>query len=77
MIGFMKANSKISLYTSIGFGAVLVLCALNLVFRPYVADIILAVLLVVFGVRLAKTRKMMPAGMMLIVTLATLVLRRI
>ena len=37
----------------------------------------LAVLLVVFGIRLAKTKKFMPSGLMLVVTLAALVLRHV
>jgi uncharacterized membrane protein (UPF0136 family) len=40
-------------------------------------DVLLAALLVVFGLRLAKTKKFMPAGMMLVLTLATLVLRHL
>jgi len=47
------------------------------VFQPYMADIFLAVLLVVFGMRLAKTKKFMPSGMMLILTLVALALRHI
>jgi uncharacterized membrane protein (UPF0136 family) len=50
---------------------------LGIVFKPYMADIFLAVLLVVFGMRLAKTKKFMPAGMMLAATLAVLALRRL
>jgi uncharacterized membrane protein (UPF0136 family) len=40
-------------------------------------DIILAVLLVVFGWRLSKTKKFMPSGLMLILTVAALALRHI
>lgn len=36
-----------------------------------------AALLVVFAMRLAKTKKFMPAGMMLIVTIAALALRNL
>lgn len=77
LIGFLKAKSKVSLIMSIVFGALLSLCAARVIFQPYVADIILAALLVVFGMRLAKTKKFMPAGMMLIITVVTLVLRNI
>jgi uncharacterized membrane protein (UPF0136 family) len=77
LIGFLKAGSKASLTTSVGFAAALVFCALGVVFQRYVADILLAVLLVVFAIRLAKTRKFMPSGLMLLLTLVALVLRRV
>ena len=77
VIGFFKAKSQVSLIMSVAFAAALSLCALGIIFQPYVADILLALLLVVFAMRLAKTKKFMPAGMMLIVTLAALVLRHI
>lgn len=77
MIGFLKAKSQVSLIMSVVFAALLALCAAHVVFYPYVADILLAALLVVFGVRLAKTKKFMPAGMMLALTLITLVLHNL
>jgi uncharacterized membrane protein (UPF0136 family) len=40
-------------------------------------NVILALLLVVFAVRLAKTKKFMPSGLMLAVTIAALALRNI
>ncbi len=75
LIGFFKAKSKVSLLTSVIFAALLSLCAVNVVFQSYVAEILLAVLLVVFGWRLAETKKFMPSGLMLILTLAALALR--
>jgi len=77
MMGFLKAGSKVSLLTSAGFAAALSLCAANVIFQPNVADILLAVLLVVFAMRLAKTKKFMPAGLMLALTIAALALRHI
>jgi len=77
LIGFLKGKSKVSLIMSVVFAALLILCAAGIIFQPYVADILLAVLLVVFGMRLAKTKKFMPAGMMLVLTLAALALRNI
>ncbi len=77
LIGFIKAGSKASLIASVSFGAVLTLCALGVIFKPYVADIVLAILLVFFGMRFAKTKKYMPSGMMLVVTLAALLLRHL
>ena len=77
LIGFLKAKSQVSLIMSVAFAALLSLCAAGVVFQPYVADILLAALLVVFGIRLTKTRKFMPAGLMLVLTIATLALRHI
>jgi uncharacterized membrane protein (UPF0136 family) len=79
MIGFFKAGSKISLITSSIAAALLVLTALPGVFtfgfRQNAADVIMAALLVVFAIRLAKTKKFMPSGLMLVLTLAALALR--
>ncbi len=81
LIGFLKANSKVSLYMSCGFAAALVLCAvpnfLDVKFRAGLANILMATLLVVFAIRLAKTKKFMPAGLMLVATIATLALRNV
>ena len=75
LIGFFKGKSRVSLIMSVVFAALLSLCAAGIVFQYYVADILLAVLLVVFGLRLAKTRKFMPAGLMLVITLVVLAMR--
>jgi len=77
LIGFLKAKSQVSLIMSVAFAAALSLCAAGIIFQPYVADILLVALIAVFTVRLVKTRKFMPAGMMLIVTIVTLALRHI
>ena len=77
LIGFFKAKSPVSLIMSVIFAALLVLCALGIIFQHYMADVFLAVLLVVFGMRLAKTKKFMPAGLMLTATIVTLILRRL
>jgi uncharacterized membrane protein (UPF0136 family) len=62
---------------SVVFAALLSLCAAGIIFQAYAADILLALLLVVFGMRLARTKKFMPAGLMLVLTLAALALRNI
>jgi len=81
LIGFLKAKSKMSLYMACGFAAALVLCALPDFFdaklRVNLANGLMAALLVVFGMRLAKTKKFMPAGLMLVATIAALALRNI
>jgi uncharacterized membrane protein (UPF0136 family) len=81
LVGFVKAKSKVSLILSSVFAALLVLTTLRGVFQPAfannLANVILAVLLVVFAIRLAKTKKFMPAGLMLVVTVAALALRNL
>jgi uncharacterized membrane protein (UPF0136 family) len=72
--GYLKAKSRVSLYTSLGSAAVLALCATRVI-PPIVADILMGLLILVFGMRLAKTRKFMPAGLMLILTAIALVAR--
>jgi uncharacterized membrane protein (UPF0136 family) len=75
--GFFKARSQVSLVMSAAFAAALSLCAAGIVFQPYVADILLAALLVVFAVRVTKTKKFLPAGLMLVITLIALALRQV
>jgi uncharacterized membrane protein (UPF0136 family) len=77
LIGFLKAGSKVSLITAVTAAALLSLCAARVIFQYYVADIILAGLLVLFGWRLAEKKKFMPNGLMLVLTLAALALRNI
>lgn len=81
LIGFLKGKSKVSLIMSVAFAAGLVLAAVpnffEAGFRRNLANVLMAALLVVFGMRLAKTKKMMPAGFMLIATLAALALRNL
>ena len=77
LIGFLKAKSKVSLITAVSAAALLTLCARGIIFQPYMADIILAVLLVLFGWRLTKSKKFMPSGLMLLLTVAALGLRHL
>ena len=81
LIGFFKGKSPVSLILSATFAAALILCAVPNVFdanfRKNLANILMAALLVVFAIRLAKTKKFMPAGLMLIATLVALALRNI
>ncbi len=80
LVGFLKAKSKVSLITSAVFAAVLVLTQTG-IFDPKVArslvNVLMAVLLVVFAVRLATTKKFMPSGLMLVVTIAALALQNL
>ena len=80
LIGFLKAGSKVSLITSAASAAALILTTIPGLFAPGfrrgLAEIIMAALLVVFAIRLTKTKKFMPSGLMVVVTLAALACHR-
>src|SRR5438270_450981 len=75
LIGFLKGKSKVSLIMSVAFAAALSLCAAGLITLRNAADVLLVALLVVFAMRLVKTKKFMPAGLMLVITIGALALR--
>jgi uncharacterized membrane protein (UPF0136 family) len=81
LVGYFKAKSKVSLILSSVFAALLVLTTLRGIFQPAfannLANLILAALLVVFAIRLARTKKFTPAGLMLVVTIVALALRNL
>jgi uncharacterized membrane protein (UPF0136 family) len=81
LMGFLKAGSKVSLITSAVAAALLVMTTIHGLFQPGfrqgLADAIMAALLIVFAIRLTKTRKFMPSGLMLVVTLVALALRHL
>jgi uncharacterized membrane protein (UPF0136 family) len=73
ILGYAKARSRVSLFTGIGFALALGLCALGVV--PHglrVAMALQLILLGVFSLRFYKTRKFMPAGLLVIATLVAL-----
>jgi uncharacterized membrane protein (UPF0136 family) len=78
LIGFFKAKSKISLISSTVFAALLILTTLRGVFQRGfalgLANVILVLLLVVFALRLGKTKKFMPSGLILVATVVVLAL---
>jgi uncharacterized membrane protein (UPF0136 family) len=75
LIGYLKAKSPVSLVMSAIFAALLIPCAMGIVFKSYMALIFLGALLIVFAMRLAKTKKFMPAGFMLTTTIIMFVVR--
>jgi uncharacterized membrane protein (UPF0136 family) len=81
LFGFLKAGSKVSLITSAVSAAALILTAIPGLFAKgfgsSLADIIMAALLVVFAIRLGKTKKFMPSGLMLAITVLALALRHL
>ena len=78
LIGYFKGKSQVSLVTSAVFGSVLILTVLPGILLPRasmnLANGTLVVLLLVFAVRLGKTRKFMPSGLIMVATVAALAL---
>ncbi len=77
VIGFVKAKSKPSLIASSIFAVALALVNLRIINVNHLADILLGLLIIVFAMRYAKTKKFMPAGLMIILTAAALALRHV
>ena len=78
LIGYFKGRSKVSLITSAVAAAVLILTRLPGVFQhPFsrsLANVVMAVLLVVFAFRLVKTKRFLPSGFLLLLTVVVLAL---
>lgn len=77
VMGYVKGKSVVSLVMSLIFAIPLALIAAGRLRVDYLEDILLVLLLVVFGMRLAKTKKFMPGGLMLIATIIVLVLHHL
>lgn len=75
VFGFVKAGSKVSLISSLVFGVLIGLCAAHVIPGAYSGDVVLTALVVVFAIRFQKTKKLMPAGVMTLVTIAALLIR--
>ncbi len=76
IIGYIQARSRVSLISGSISGLLLILAAYfqlqGQTWGSILAVIVTAVLVVVFAVRLAKTRKFMPAGLMTILGMLAL-----
>lgn len=75
LIGWLKAGSKMSLVVSVLFAAALSACAMGWVRLPWGADLLLVGLLLLFGWRLLKSKRFVPSGLMLTLTVVALALR--
>lgn len=77
IVGYLKARSKPSLISGIVSGLLLIIGALraaqDITSGLWLVKIVTLVLLIVFIVRLVKTKKFMPAGLMVIGGVATLI----
>jgi uncharacterized membrane protein (UPF0136 family) len=78
LFGFYKSHSKVSLITASVAAAVLVLTRVPGLFDHTLArsldNIIMAALIIVFAIRLTKTKRFVPAGLLLCVTAVVLAL---
>ncbi|MCF4970271.1 TMEM14 family protein [Nostoc sp. CMAA1605] len=76
IIGYFQAHSQVSLFSGLVSGFILLLAAyLQLQGQAWaliLATCVTAVLVVFFALRLAKTRKFMPAGLMTILGMLAL-----
>src|SRR5262245_31503360 len=74
LMGFLKAGSKVSLISSVVFAVLLALFAGHVLTWVWGPHLLLGLLLVVFVMRYAKTKKFMPAGLMIVLSAVTLLL---
>lgn len=78
IIGYIQAQSKASLISGIISGALLIIGGViqlqGQTWGLLLAIVVTVGLIIVFGMRLTKTRKFMPAGLMAILGLAALVI---
>jgi len=78
VVGYYKGKSRVSLIMSSVFAALLIVCAipgvLDVNFRKNFVNILMAALIIVFAIRLGKTKKFVPAGLMLTITALALAL---
>ncbi|MGB3536051.1 MAG: TMEM14 family protein [Microcoleaceae cyanobacterium] len=76
IMGYQKAQSKVSLISGGASGLLLILGGILALYGIdaglILAALICGVLVVVFSIRLAKTKKMMPAGLMIVMGLIAL-----
>lgn len=76
IIGYMQAQSKASLISGTISGLLLILGGVmqlqGQAWGLILATVVTAVLVIVFTVRLTKTRKFMPAGLMIVLGVAAL-----
>ena len=75
-MGFIKAGSKASVIASTIFAVIIFLFIFDVLPIAY-AWTVVAFLILFFGMRFAKGRKFMPNGLMLVLSIVTLILIRV
>jgi uncharacterized membrane protein (UPF0136 family) len=73
LMGFIKAGSRISLITSVAFAAALAFCEFVLADGRLPVLALQGFLLALFAFRWTKTRKFMPSGLMVVVTVVAVI----
>ena len=77
IMGFLKVGSKASLISGVGMGLALLVSGYGVSQGSYdslvVAEVIAALLVVLFAIRYAKTRRFMPGGMLAVLSLVAVV----
>ena len=77
VMGFVKVGSKASLISGVGMGLALVASGFGVRNGSYnsavVAVVIAALLVVLFAIRFAKTRRFMPAGMLAVLSVVAVI----
>ncbi len=77
VMGFVKGKSKASLVTGILFGIALIVCGVliqqGVAAGCLAATLLAGVLVLVFVIRFLKTRKLMPAGLLAVISLVAAV----
>jgi uncharacterized membrane protein (UPF0136 family) len=68
VMGYIKGKSTISLFSSLIFAILIALSLLGILIPLDYLPVFLAIIMIVFLIRLLKTRKFMPAGLMLVLT---------
>lgn len=75
MMGWIKAKSVPSVVSAAVFALIFVLIATDALTLPWLAETTLALLAVLMGVRWAKSKKFMPAGLIAVLAAVVLVLQ--
>lgn len=77
VIGYLKVHSKASLLSGVGFGLMLLASGYGVWQGSrdslMVSAVMAALLVAIFAVRLTKTRRFMPAGVLAVLSLAALI----
>jgi uncharacterized membrane protein (UPF0136 family) len=78
VMGYLKAKSKVSLISGIISGLLLLLSGFMLwqkvAITQVLSQVVTAILVIVFIIRLVKTRKLFPAGLMVAAGVITLII---